>query len=426
MRSVFWLGVLAWAGLLALSSRPAVAAKVAAPAPDSLVAIALSRAPALAALRARVDEAHELERPAGALPNPMVELMMQDIDFPRWTVGEEDMSMIGPQITQGIPFPGKRGARRQVAIAEVRVREQDLELLRRVVARDIRSLYARLYAADREQQSLAYGHELLGVMAATVRDRYSAGVAEGEPMLKAQLVQARVAERIDDLAAERSGLVAAMNRLLDAPGDASIGEVTLLPVPLVPPMPWQDVALQGSVEVAKRRAEVQAAERKLRAAGLERWPDFVAGAGIGFRGEKDPAVTLRLGLDLPLWSGQNQTPMVRAAAQNLQATRESLRDAESAARAEATRLEADWTNAQHQVARYAEAIVPHSSLALDAARSGYLVGRTDFSTVVEDFDLWLKARTGQAAREAARYVTWAELQLLIAPPVPTDAKRSGR
>ena len=109
-----------------------------APPPDELVARALQRAPSLAALAARVQEAREMVRPAGALPDPMVELMVQDIGFPRWTVGEEDMSMIGPQITQGIPFPGKRGARRQAAQAEVTVKASELELLRREVARDIR------------------------------------------------------------------------------------------------------------------------------------------------------------------------------------------------------------------------------------------------------------------------------------------------
>ena len=74
-----------------------------APPPDELVALALQRAPSLAALAARVQEARELVRPAGALPNPMVELMVQDVGFPRWTVGEEDMSMVGPQLSRASP-----------------------------------------------------------------------------------------------------------------------------------------------------------------------------------------------------------------------------------------------------------------------------------------------------------------------------------
>ncbi len=387
----------------------------AAVSPDSLVALALRNAPSLAALRARVQQARKLVRPAGALPNPMLEVMLQDVGFPRWTVGDEDMSMIGPQVSQGIPLPGKRAARRGVAQAEVVVRERELELLRRDITREIRTDFARLYALDRERQTLLAAHELLGLLAATVRERYSAGIAEGEATIKAQLTQTRLAERLDDLTAERKGVVAAIDRLLDGPGDSAIHEVTSLPATGVPPTPWADAMLQGSVMVSMRHAEVEAAERRLRVARGERLPDLVAGAGLGLRGDLDPVVTLRLGLELPLWSAQNQGPMIRAAEQELEATRQSLREAEAAARAEAARLQADWAKAQLQIARYTQAIVPQSALAFDAARASYLAGRGDFSTVIEDLNLWLEARSGLAAREAERYTTWAELQASIAP-----------
>jgi len=397
-----------------------------APPPDELVALALQRAPSLAALAGRVQAAREMARPAGALPDPMVELMIQDLGFPRWTVGEEDMSMIGPQITQGIPFPGKRGARRQAARAEVAVKAGELELLRREVARDIRVAYARLYSLDEERQALASGHELLEMLAAGVRERYSAGLAEQEAAVKAQLAVSRLDERLDDLAAERKGLVASMNRFLDQPGDAPLGRVATLPEVAVPPMSWVAVVEENSPEVAVRRAEVQASERRLRLARLELRPDFLAGAGLGFRGGKDPAVTLRLGMDLPLWGAQNQIPRIRAAEQDLEASRQSLRDAEAWARAEAARLEADWRRAGSQMTRYAQAIVPQTSLALDAARSSYMAGRGDFSTVIEDFNLWLEARTGSAQRETERFTTWAELQTLINSSGPGDDGRSGR
>ena len=384
-----------------------------APPPDELVALALRRAPSVAVLAARVQEARELVRPAGALPDPMVEFMVQDIGFPRWTVGKEDMSMAGPQVSQGIPFPGKRGARRRAAQSEVSVKASQLEQLRREVARVLRIAYARLYSLDQEQQALVSGRDLLGMLAATVRERYSAGVAEQEAAIKAQIAVARLEERLDDIAAERRGLVASVNRYLDQPGDAPFGRVTALPETAVPPPPWAAVVEENSPEVGVRRAEVQAAERRLRVARLELRPDLLAGAGVGFRGGKDPAVTLRLGMELPIWSAQRQLPLIRAAEQDLEASRQALRDAEAQARAEAARLEADWQRAGSQVTRYAQTIVPQTSLALDAARSGYMAGRGDFSTVVEDFDLWLEARTGAARRESERFTTWAELQAVL-------------
>jgi outer membrane protein TolC len=259
-----------------------------------------------------------------------------------------------------------------------------------------------------------------------VRERYSAGVGEQEAAVKAQLTLSRLDERLDDVAAERAALVASVNRYLDQQGDAPLGRMATLPGAIVPPTPWEAVVTENSPEVAVRRAEVQAAERRLRVARLELKPDFLAGAGVGFRGGMDPAVTLRLGMDLPLWSAQRQMPMIRAAEQNLGASRQGLRDAVAVARAEAARLEAEWRRADLQVMRYEQAIVPQSNLALDAARSSYLVGRGDFSTVIEDFDLWLEARTGLAQREAERFATWAELQTVIASSGPEDDDRRGR
>ena len=57
--------------------------------------------------------------------------------------------------------------------------------------------------------------------------------------------------------------------------------------------------------------------------------------------------------------------------------------------------------------------MPQTSAAVDAARSAYLAGRGDFSTVVEDFELWLEARTELARREADRFATWAELEAVL-------------
>jgi outer membrane protein TolC len=397
-----------------------------APPVDDLVARALERAPSLAELAARVQAARQLVRPAGALPDPMVELAVQDIGFPRWTFGTEDMSMIGPQFSQGIPFPGKRGARRRAADAEVMVKASELERLRREVTRDIRGLYARLYALDQDRQALSSGHELLEMLAAAVRESYSAGVTEQEPAVKARLAVLRLEERQDDLVADRKGLVASLNRYLDQPGDTPLGNVTTLPDSAVPALPWEAAAAMGSPEVGVRRAEAVAAERRLRAARLELRPDFVVGAGVGFRGAKDPAVTVRLGMDLPLWSAQRQGPAIHAAEREFEAARQGQRDAEAVARAEAARLAADWQRAGSQVARYTQAIVPQSSLALEAARSAYMAGRGDFSTVIEDFNLWLEARTGLARREAERYATWADLQALVTLGGRVDDYRRGQ
>jgi outer membrane protein TolC len=387
-----------------------------APPVETLVAQAIARAPSLAAAEARLAAAREMVAPAGALPDPMVALALQDIGFPRWTVGTEQMSMIGPEVRQDLPFPGKRAARRGAAAADVAVRAAEMARLRREIAAQVRTLYARIYALDRERAFLSAAREMLDMLSATAASRYAAGEAGQEAVLKAQLEVSSLSSRVADLDAQREASVAALNRLLDQPGSTALGRVESIPAAEAPPQPWEELAVNAAPEVAVARANVAAAEKRVAVARLDLRPDFTTGAGVGLRGGFDPAVTLSFGIVLPLWRGTKQKPLLRASEDELAAANADLEDAEASVRASAARLAAEWRRSDLQIALYRQAIVPQSSAAVDAARAAYLVGRGDFLTVVDDFNRWLDARVGLARREADRFGTWAELEALIAPP----------
>lgn len=400
------------------ASTPAPPDPVPAPPVEELVTLALGRSPSLQSLRHRIEVAREMVAPAGALADPMVEVMFQDVSFPEYTVGTMDMSMIGPEVRQVLPFPGKRAARRAAARAEVDVHLDELSQVRRQLVAGVRQIYARVYALDQERAALVAARQLLDMLAATAAMRYSVGEAEQEAVIKAQIEVSRIEERTDDVEAERATLVSGLNRLLDQPGAPPLGLVGALPRPTVPPGPWEDAMLASSAEVAARRAAVVAAQRRADVARLDLRPDFTTGAAVGLRGGFDPVVTLRVGVEVPLWRQEKQRPVIRAAEHEIEMARADLRDAEATVRSEAARLRAEWDRAQRQVTRYREAVIPQSSAAIDAARTSYLAGRGDFLTVIEDFRLWLDARAELARREAARYATWAEIDALTRDPEP--------
>jgi outer membrane protein TolC len=238
--------------------------------------------------------------------------------------------------------------------------------------------------------------------------------------MRARILASRVEEKRTDLVAERADAVARLNRVLDRPGNAPLGSVTMLPRPDAPPAALDTLVEASSADVAVKAAGVASAEKRLKATRLDLRPDLLVGAGIGFRGDFDPVVTARLGVELPLWQGKGQRPRIRAAEAEWEVAREEMRDACATARAEAARLRADWTRSDEQVVRYEQSFVPQTSLVFDAARSAYLGGRGDFSAVLEGLNLWLEARTGLARREADRYVAWAALAALL-PRAPKTA-----
>ena len=363
---------------------------------DALVAEALAKSPDLAAARSRQTAAREMERPAAALADPTVGPLLQIADFPNYTIGTEDMSMAGVQVSQPLPYPGKRRARAETARAETAQRESEVADVERRIAREVRSLYARLYAIDQEQKALEAGRELTDLLSATAKARYSSGGGEQENLLKAQLQVTRLEEQLEDHHAERRSIVAQLNRWLDRPGDSPVGAVTALPDVTTPSTAPSTPAESTRVRMA--RAAVATAERRLASARLDLKPDLTPSAGLATRGPRGPVLMLNVEVDLPFWKREKQEPRIRAA--------------EAEVRAEVARLASERSRAERQIVRYREGIVPQSSATFDAARASYLAGRGDFSNLIEDFNLWLEARVQLARREADRYTAWAGLEAL--------------
>ncbi|HEX4953055.1 MAG TPA: TolC family protein [Thermoanaerobaculia bacterium] len=380
---------------------------------DTLLALARERAPALATRRARAAAARERVAPAGALANPMIEGRWANAGATELTLGEEDMSVLELMVKQELPGRGKRQARRDAARAAVAVEEAALVALERGLEREVRRLWARLYALDREVAALDAGHELLELLAATVTARYGAGGGEQEAVLKVQLRLALHDEMRVGVVGEREETAAELRRLLDLDQATSLGPVEVLPTfePLPPDLAEKAVA--GSAEVALRRAEVAAAEGELAVEKLDLEPDFAAVSAFGYRAEMEPMLTVGLAVELPFWRRQRQEPLIRAAGQEVEAARAALREAEVALRGEAQVLFARWRRIEGQARLVREAVLPQASATLDAGRAAFLADRGEFGTVIEDFDLWLEARVRSAALEAERFITWAEAQALL-------------
>lgn len=393
-----------------------------APPVEDLVAEALEKSPAVGAARSKVAASKELVQPASALPDPELEFSLEEnissLSSPGFVKGEIVLK-------QEFPFPGKRSAREKTAAAESDMEFAGLVEIERQVTRDIRAVYAGLYALDSEAAALDIARELVKMLEATAAVRYSAGEGEQESQIKAQLESSRILERMADIAAERKEKAAGLNRLLGRQGGPLVGKVISLPAVSLQQdglQKMEELALSNAPVLFLKKAAVKAAEYKLEEADLDFWPDFFAGAGIGFDDEYDPMALVSFGLTLPVWQNSKQKPLKRAAEHKLDEARKNNKEAETSVSSEITVLTARWNRDLEQINRYRDAIIPQTSAALNSARASYLAGRADFSVVIEDYNLWLDARTQLARREADRFITWAGFEALTAPFRPDEKK----
>jgi outer membrane protein TolC len=286
------------------------------------------------------------------------------------------------------------------------------------VATEVRVQYARLYAIDRERDTLTDAAELVQMLESTVAARYAAGGADQASVLRVQLEQTRIGQRVADLVAERTVVQAAVNRLTNDPPDTPIGRITDLPPAGLPGEATSipDQAGRSAPAIAVRQTEVDFASRQVDAARQELRPSWSVGGGIFWQGGWDRMVKFSVGVELPFWKERKQQPLIAAANSERRAAQFELANTAIDVRTQAASLITEYRNALDQIERYQNGLLPQNSAALDATRASYLGGRGDFVSVLDEFRRWIDLRTELAGREADRYSAQARLAALLGVP----------
>ncbi len=84
-----------------------------------LIAESLAARPEIAAAEAELAARGERVPQAGALPDPMLEVGIQNDGFDGLTIGEMEGSTLTLMASQTLPWPGKRGLRGEIAALDV-------------------------------------------------------------------------------------------------------------------------------------------------------------------------------------------------------------------------------------------------------------------------------------------------------------------
>lgn len=395
------------------------AAARAAASLDSLVALALARAPMLGAGAAEVAAMREEVSAAGALPDPMLAIGAVGEDYPGAGLGDDPMAMTTFEVTQAIPWPGKRALRTAAAEARVPGRAAALEAERRSLAADVRGTWAELYAVDASLLALRRSAALLDVLEPQALALYESGRGTQSDWLALRRERLRLEGEVDGASAEREAMLA---RLGAAVGDTSAAARAR---PSALPADPGQVALDGAgfASVAMAEAEERAAAAELALARRESRPDLVVGAEYGWRDAMAPMVTARIGLELPLWKGRKQEAMARAADARRAAADATVRAERLDADAEARSLAARRHASLRAAARLREQVLPLLELAAESARARFLAADGDAVMLITALKDLAEARAELAREDAEAYAAAARLLALSGrDPVAGDGR----
>jgi outer membrane protein TolC len=388
------------------------------PVLDGLVAGALEARPELGRAKALAAAAGEQVPQVGALPDPVLTLGIQNDGFGRLMIGEMETSYYQIMVSQGLPWPGKRRLRTEVARAGAEQADTQVARVRLTTEAEVRRAYLDLLLV-RDRLALLDRLETTWQQSAGIaRARYEAGEGAQSDVLRSQLELNRLKQRRAGLQADERNLVQTLNRLRAHPLDEPIEtprHVRDLGVPA--PAALDAVladALARSPELAAARLGVERAGKAVELARRERYPDFTVGAGVMPRGDLEPMWQATVGFNVPVFSGRKQGKAVAENEARAKADRFDAASVEQVLRLRVAERRAALAGLLDTVRIYDDGLLVQSRATAESTLAQYGVGRVTFASVLEANAGYLADEDGylQALADAHRLqIAAAELSL---------------
>jgi outer membrane protein TolC len=290
-------------------------------------------------------------------------------------------------LSQAFPFPGKRALRGEIALAEAEASARDHTAVRLRLATLASLLFDDWYLGHRTLEIQAAHRALLGELREIATVRYEAGEASQQDPLQAEVEEAHV---LHDETVARTALRIVgeqLNALLHR--DPALA---LPPPPLTLAEPERSVRDRATLvdRALAQRPELLASEQRLRAReaelGLARrefLPDLkLVGSYDTFWEESELQPMLGVELNVPLRRARRRAALAQAEAalERERSELASLRDEVRLSLASALdRLD----EAHHLFALYRDRLLPAARDQVEAARTGFETGRSDFPALIE-------------------------------------------
>nr|VFK80460.1 MAG: Outer membrane efflux protein [Candidatus Kentron sp. SD] len=240
---------------------------------------------------------------------------------PQLIIGIDNMPVDNPSFDRFLPTSKVVGFRQQIPNYDLRKakseKQKRLSQRQRLIADYTQKRLEAIFITQLAElnkvkilERLAHGQlKLYRAMEEDLKGRLEAGSPVYGRFPEIDVERAEILQRLNDLKAERVAIEEELIRL--------VGEVPALPLPSVTEIPWhRETEILYPVRIAA--GNVQVASKAVDAASAAFGPNYGIQAfykqrepGAGFAG--DDWFSVQATVSIPLWSGKNQEPKLRAA-----------------------------------------------------------------------------------------------------------------
>ena len=350
---------------------------------------------------------------------------------------KEVETRVGPQrnsvqLAQTFPWLGTLSLRGDAAAAHARAERQRFEQAKLTLFHQVKAAYHEYYHLGQAIAITEENVKLLALLESVIRARYRAAVASHPDLIRLQVEQGKLADRLRDLRDLRDPIVARLNAAMNRPAGAPLGSFpTAIAQPAVTISDDQMLALQAQMspqlkaleaEIAGRRAAVELARKAYFpnvTLGLTYIDTARATGGRNPDGDgRDPLIAM-VSVNLPIWRDKLDAG-VREARRRLTAQRRKRTDTANNLAAELKMTLYQFRQAGRRAELYRDSLVPRVTQSFHATRKAYAAGKAGFSDFVDTQRTLLEFQLIYQRALTDRATALAKLERLVGQEIPHE------
>lgn len=353
--------------------------------------LAIQNNPDLAQMRARAEAMAAIPSQVGTLPDPEISFNARNLPVNTFNTGQEDMTLIGPGISQAMPFPGKLALRSAAATFEAEAALKNVTEARWWLISNVKQVWWQVFYLDHALQIVKNNQTLLKQFIQITRTKYEVGEGLQQDILLAQLELSNLLDQQLKLEGARRNSVAQLNALLDKAANQPVK----LPEEIAEKLPTilSETALYQQAKhsralLASKHESINAARARVDLAKKDYYPDFKLGAFYGFRRDRPTGIdradllTLNLSMSIPIFFDRKQAKAVDQRNSELLQQKYILQDEWNRVRTQISQSHSDFQRAKEQVILFKTGIIPQARQTVASMLAGYQVSQVDFLNLV--------------------------------------------
>jgi len=366
-------------------------------------------------LRARASR--ELTASAGALDDPRVSYSVAPS-----SIGTDIPSDLGNalrirqsfQVSQVIPWPGKRQLRTELAEARAEIADANYGQLLVALVQQVRSLWLQLWFADQSLEINAAHQALLNDLESVASVQYANGLGLQQDVLQIQTSLVELDHREFVLNQEIRRLQARINDLLNQPADTLLGlPGEQLPVRTLPSRnELLEKVLESEPELMILQARSRLAKRNKELVELEDFPDIQINAGYN---ELWNNIELRtqvgVSLNIPLDFGKRSARKA-AAGFDYASSRADVARLRSTLAADLEQLLSTEQELSHSINLFETELIPKAEQTLAAANGNFQGGGGNFQSLIQAQQQLLNLQLHVTEMRADRLISISQIDRL--------------